>query len=42
VQVALLNVPVLSLVNVTVPVGVIAPAPAVSLTVPVQVVEIPG
>ena len=37
----LLNVPALLLVNVTVPAGVVAPAPEVSLTVAVQVVDIP-
>jgi hypothetical protein len=42
VQVVLLNVPALLLVNVTVPVGVVAPAPDISLTVPVQVVHVPG
>ena len=36
-QLAALNVPVELLVNVTVPVGVIAPAPAESATVAVQV-----
>jgi hypothetical protein len=36
-----LNVPVLLVVNVTVPVGVIAPAPDESATVAVQVVETP-
>jgi hypothetical protein len=41
VQVVLLKVPALLLVNVTVPVDVVAPAPDVSLTVPVQVVHIP-
>jgi hypothetical protein len=41
VQVVLLNVPALLLVNVTVPVGVVAPPPEVSLTVAVQVVDIP-
>jgi hypothetical protein len=37
VHVVVLNVPVLLVVNVTVPVGVIAPAPDASATVAVQV-----
>jgi hypothetical protein len=37
VHVVLLNVPVLLVVNVTVPVGVIAPVPDASTTVAVQV-----
>jgi hypothetical protein len=41
VHVVLLNVPVELLVNVTVPVGVIAPAPDESATVAVQVVDTP-
>jgi hypothetical protein len=41
VHVVVLNVPVLLVVNVTVPVGVIAPAPDESATVAVQVVETP-
>src|SRR5437016_3673860 len=39
VQLAALKVPAPSLVQLTVPVGVLAPVPAVSLTVAVQVVE---
>src|SRR3989442_10642104 len=42
VQVVPLNVPVLLLVKVTVPVGVVAPSPEVSLTDALQVVDIPG
>jgi hypothetical protein len=41
VQVAVLKVPVLLDVNVTVPVGVVAPAPEESVTVAVQVVFCP-
>jgi hypothetical protein len=41
VQVVLLNVPVLLDVNVTVPVGVIAPAPELSVTVAVHVESTP-
>jgi hypothetical protein len=40
VQVALLNVPVEFVVNVTVPVGVIAPVPDASATVAVQVLAV--
>ena len=40
-QLVLLKVPALLLVNVTAPVGVVAPAPEVSLTDAVQVVELP-
>jgi hypothetical protein len=40
VQVAELNVPVLLVVNVTVPVGVIAPVPEPSATVAVQVLAV--
>ena len=40
VQVVLLNVPVLLVVNVTVPVGVIAPVPEESATVAVQLVGV--
>jgi hypothetical protein len=40
VQVALLKVPVLLVVNVTVPVGVIAPVPDASATVAVQVLAV--
>ena len=39
VQLAALKVPAPSLVQLTVPVGVLAPVPVVSLTVAVQVVE---
>ena len=39
-QVAELNVPVLLVVNVTVPVGVIAPVPDASATVAVQVLTV--
>ena len=39
-HVAELNVPVLLVVNVTVPVGVIAPAPEASATVAVQVLAV--
>ena len=41
VQVVLLKVPGWLLANVTVPVGVVSPAPEISLTVAVQVVDIP-
>jgi hypothetical protein len=41
VQVVPLNVPVLLLLKVTVPVGVVAPSPEVSLTDAVQVADIP-
>ena len=37
----LLKVPALLLLNVTAPMGVVAPAPEVSLTVAVQVVDMP-
>jgi hypothetical protein len=41
VQAVLLKLPALLLLKVTVPVGVVAPAPEVSLTVAVQMVDIP-